>query len=131
MPSMPALREEGRMYCNSQDQHAVCKRLLLTQKERLTPWNRASNGYRFRDQQTAILRSFEAFELILRTPPNVRERIQTTSGNRRVRQYRGYDKAAVRRMVNTLFLRRYDGIFPQKYFDVPLGLNSTKPLFSE
>ena len=33
-------------------------------------------------------------------------------------------------MVNALFLRRYDGIFPQKYFDVPLGLSSTKPSLS-
>src|SRR5215469_12126572 len=102
-----------------------------THKERFTPWNRASNGYRFRDQQTAILRSFEAFELILRTPPNVRERIQTTSGNRKVHQCRGYDKAAVRPTANTLLLRRYDGIFSQKCFDVPLGLNSTKPPFFE
>src|SRR5215469_2468950 len=106
-------------------------RLLLTQKERLTPWNRASNGYPFRDQQTAILRSFEAFELILRTPPNVRERIQTTSESQRVRQYRGYDKAAVRRTVNIGSLQRCDAILSQKYCDVPLGLNSTKPLFSE
>src|SRR5215467_7958826 len=92
---------------------------------------RAPDGCRFPDRHTAIPPSFLTFEPVLQTLRNVGGRIQTTSESRKVHQYRGYDKAAVRRMVNTLFLRRYDGIFPRKYFDVPLGLNSTKPLFSE
>jgi hypothetical protein len=41
----------------------------------------------FLGRHTAIRRFFEAFELILRTPPNVRERIQTTSESRRVRSW--------------------------------------------
>src|SRR5215467_13489273 len=92
---------------------------------------RAPDGCRFPDRRTAIPLSFEAFEPALQTPRNVRERIQTTSESRRVRQYHGYDKAPVRLMVNTLLPRRCDGISPQKYFDVLLGSNSTKPLFSE
>ena len=112
------------------------------------PRNRASNGYRFRDHQTAILRSFEAFELILQTPPNVPERItkhsvqrpevvaasgeiQTKSESRRIHQYRDCDKAAEQQMVSTLLLRRCDGTFSQKCLDVLLGLNSTRPQFSE
>src|SRR5215472_16495083 len=103
---------------------------------KLAAWSLAfrlahQDGCRFPDRRTPIPLSFEAFEPVLQTPRNVRERIQTTSESRRVRQYHGYDKAAVRLMVNTLLPRRCDGIFPQKYFDVPLGSNSTKPLFSE
>src|SRR5215471_17729262 len=104
---------------------------ISSTKRRPTPWTRASNGYRFRDQQTAIPQSSEGFEPILQTPPNVREHIQTTSESRRVRQYRDCDKAAERQMVNTLVLRRCDGIFSQKCLGALLGLNSTKPRFSE
>src|SRR5215472_98289 len=92
---------------------------------------RAPDGCRFPDRRTAIPLSFEAFEPALQTPRNVRERIQTTSESRRVHQYRGYDKAAVRRTVDILPLQRCDGICSRKYCDVPLGLNSTKPLFFE
>src|SRR5215472_1986196 len=106
-------------------------RLLHNKNWRPRSQARAPDGCRFRGQRTAIPPSFGAFEPILQTPQNVRERIQTKSESRRVRQYHDYDKAAGRRTVNTLFLRRYDGIFPQKYLDVPLGSNSTKPLFSE
>src|SRR5215471_15584800 len=96
-----------------------------------SPWTRASGGCRFLDQRSAIPPSFGAFEPILQTPRKIQERIQTMSESRRVRQYHDYDKAAGRRTVSTLLLRRCDGIFPRKCFDVLLGLNSTKPLFSE
>src|SRR5260221_103450 len=94
-------------------------------------WIRASSGCRLRDRHTAILLSFEACEPILQTLRNVGDRIQTMSENRRVRQYHGYGKAAARRAVNTLFLRRCDGILLQIYFGGPLGLNSTRPRFFE
>src|SRR5215831_15640263 len=56
---------------------------------------RAPDGCRFPDRRSAIPLSFEAFEPALQTPRNIQERIQTTSESRRVRQYHGYDKAAV------------------------------------
>jgi len=87
---------------------------------------RASDGCRFLDRRAAIPQSVEAFELAPQTPRNVGERIQTTSESRRVHQYRGYDKAAVRRTVDILLLHRCDGIFSQKYCDVPLGLNAAR-----
>src|SRR6516162_3765932 len=90
---------------------------------------RASDGYRFLDRRAAIPLFFEAFEPDPRRLRNVEERIQTTSESRRVHRYRGYDKAAVRRTANISPLQRCDGILSQKYFDVPLGLNPTKPLF--
>jgi len=92
---------------------------------------RASDGYRFPDRRAAIPLFFEAFEPDPQRLRNVEERIQTTSESRRVHRYRGYDKAAVRRTANTSPLQRCDGILSQKYFYVPLGLNPTKPLFSE
>src|SRR5215472_10574228 len=106
-------------------------RLLHNKNWRPRSQARAPDGCRFRGQRTAIPPSFEAFEPILQTPQNVRERIQTTSESRRVRQCHDYDKAAGRWTVNTLRLRRCDGIFFRKCFAVLLGLNSTKPLFSE
>src|SRR5215470_8450361 len=101
------------------------------QKMAPSPWSRASDGCRFLDQRTAIPPSFGAFESILQTPRNIQERIQTMSESRRVRQYHDHDKAAGRWTVNTLRLRRCDGIFFRKCFDVLLGVGSTKPLFSE
>src|SRR5215470_4730672 len=100
-------------------------------KWRSSPRTRASDGCRFLDQRTAIPPSFEAFEPILQTLRNVRERIRTMSESRRVRRYHDCDKAAGRRTASTLFLRRCDGIFARKCFGVLLGLNSTKPPFSE
>ena len=67
-------------------------------------------GCQFRDQHSAILPFSEASEPVLQMPRNVEERIQTMSESRRVRQYRDYDRAVARWAVNTLFLRRYDGL---------------------
>src|SRR5215470_18000503 len=106
-------------------------RLLHNKNWRPRSQARASDGCRFLDRRAAIPQSVGAFEPTPQTPRNVGERIQTTSESRRVHQYRGYDKAAVRRTADILPLQRCDGIFSQKYCDVPLGLNSTKPLFSE
>src|SRR5215472_8774857 len=85
----------------------------------------------FRHQHTAIPPFSEASEPILQMPRNVEEHIQTTSENRRVHQYRDYGTAVAQRAVNTLFLRRYDGICSQKCCDAPLVSNSTKPAFFE
>src|SRR5215469_4840835 len=82
-------------------------------------------------RHNAIPRCCEASEPVPQMLPNVVERIQTKSENRKARQHRDYDRAVVRPTVNTVFLRRCDGICSQKRFDAPPVSNSTKPPFFE
>src|SRR5215470_2852463 len=94
-------------------------------------FNLVSDECRSLGRHSAIPRCCEVSEPAPQMLPNVGERIQTMSENQKARLYPDYDRAVVRPTVNTVFLRRYDGICSQKRFDAPPVSNSTKPRFFE
>src|SRR5215468_8318421 len=94
-------------------------------------FNLAPGECRSLGQHSAIPRYCEVSELTPQMLLNVAERIQTMSENQKARQYRGYDRAAVRPMANTVFLQRCDAICSRKRSGAPLVSNSTKPPFFE
>ena len=94
-------------------------------------FNLVPNECRFPGRHTAIPPSCEESEPIPQKLPNVAERIQTMSENQKARQYRGYDRAAVRPTANIVCLRRCDAICFRKRFGASLASDSTKAPFFE